>query len=183
MKFDWIGKNFSKHRKRRPIKPKTLKKLLYWLYCDQKKRRHMETGRIRFVLLDPLSRRAIYRGTIHIEYVNQDPDRIEPINIEKISQRYEWEGTKSDWFGLFVASLIIIIALIALYLQSPWHDIAWRRFHPSLTPLVWRIAFSTWSFTGVNYFINAGGENPVFELNYMLLETFVSVIAKASPYL
>ena len=56
----------------------------------------METGRIRFVLLDPLSRRAIYRGTIHIEYVNQDPDRIEPINIEKISQRYEWEGTKSD---------------------------------------------------------------------------------------
>ena len=56
----------------------------------------METGRIRFVLLDPLSRRAIYRGTIHVEYINQDPDRVEPINIEKISQRYEWEGKSSD---------------------------------------------------------------------------------------
>jgi hypothetical protein len=61
----------------------------YYAYCQLKKKRHMETGRIRFVLLDPLSRRAVYRGTLHMEYVNQDPDRVEPINIEKISQRFE----------------------------------------------------------------------------------------------
>jgi nitric oxide synthase oxygenase domain/subunit len=56
----------------------------------------METGKIRFVMFDPLSREAIYRGTLHIEYANQDPDIVEPINIEKISKRFEWEGTNSD---------------------------------------------------------------------------------------
>lgn len=183
MKFEWTKKKSFKNRKRRPIKRKTLQVLKFWLYCEQKKKRHMETGKIRFVMFDPLSREAIYRGTLHIEYANQDPDIVEPINIEKISKRFEWEGTNSDWFGFLVVVLITLFTCVTLYVQSPWYDISWRRFHPSLTPSVWRIAFATWSFIGINQFTVLEWWGPVFELNLVLLEMFIAVISKILPNL
>lgn len=173
----------SSKRRRRPMSKKLKRGIAYWSHCQRVKQRHMETGKIRFVLLDPLSRRAIYRGTIHIEYVNQDPDRVEPINIEKISQRYEWEGTKSDWFGLFVVVIILIIAATMYYLQSPWASIQWQYLSPAQTTLVWKLAFATWSFTGSTPGINMNLVGDLSELNLLLLETFILIITKISPIL
>jgi hypothetical protein len=78
----------------------------------------MKTGKIRFVINDPLSRRAKYRGILHFEYINQDPDRVQPVNPEKISQKFEWEGSKSDYFGLFIATLILMCGAYMLFKRS-----------------------------------------------------------------
>lgn len=63
--------------------------LLYASERDALRRRNRKRARIRLVMEDPTSNRAIYRGFVHIEESKQDPQSFVALDIEKVIRRYE----------------------------------------------------------------------------------------------
>lgn len=110
----------------------------YARYCHVTKRQKMAMGKIRYMFADPLSRKALFKGTVYIEYVNQDPDRIEPVNLEKITQKLEWEGTWADWFGLLIVGVLLSLLIVPI-IKTSFFTIGMK--HPSslaYLPPLWK---------------------------------------------
>nr|YP_010725845.1 hypothetical protein P4D19_mgp11 [Bakuella subtropica]WDY80890.1 hypothetical protein BKSUB_49 [Bakuella subtropica] len=78
---------------------------------------------------------------MYIEYINQDPDKVNPVNAEKLTERLEWQGTVSDWCALIVLAILFLLYGTAFILNLPYWDYFQPAFHPKLVKPVWTIAF------------------------------------------